>query len=93
MRSEVHPGDLPAEDDESSFTNDVSSYQAIGTAAARTYDMCAKGLKSPGWATVGNATLHPSCVSRPSKNTPLAQVFFLGEDECAVGLTGSVMRI
>ncbi|KAL8682485.1 MAG: hypothetical protein Q9186_001432 [Xanthomendoza sp. 1 TL-2023] len=53
MRSDVQPGDLPAEDGHSTITNDISSYQAIGTAAARTWDMCGKGLKSPGWATAG----------------------------------------
>ncbi|KAL8727165.1 MAG: hypothetical protein Q9166_006202 [cf. Caloplaca sp. 2 TL-2023] len=57
MRSEARPGDLPAEEDRSTLSNDVSSYETLATAAGRIWDMCGKGLKSPGWATVGKFSI------------------------------------
>ncbi|KAL8801738.1 MAG: hypothetical protein Q9182_004277 [Xanthomendoza sp. 2 TL-2023] len=78
VRSDVRPGDLPAADDQPSIANDISSYQAISSAAGRTWDMCGKGLKSPGWATVDSAPAQEqsSAPATTTGGTSHPRVFF-----------------
>ena len=54
MRSDVHLGDLPGEDEHSSLVNDISSYDDVARAAVAVYNYCCKPpLRVPGWAQIG----------------------------------------